>query len=271
MRPTISKAVIPAAGMGKRLRPLTNVIPKELLPLGLRPMIAHCLEEAATCGVEQVCVVIRREKEALRRYIDAHASSTRLNVTFCYQDRPKGIADAVHRAEGFVDGSWFCILVPDLVFVGPRPALAQILEAWGREPVHMVGLYRLRKGDLAHIDLFGLNEREEMTPGAFRVTYLHEKSPELRDRFREGSLIVTPPYVMSPAYFDHIAKARKEACPEVDDGPVLRALMRQTRVMGVQLTGRLYDAGNPAGFASASQAFAAAWLARAGGRRGTGK
>src|SRR5215210_5338391 len=66
----IDKAVIPAAGLGSRMLPLTKGIPKEMLPVGRKPMIQHVVEEALASGLRQICIVIREGKEIIRDYFN---------------------------------------------------------------------------------------------------------------------------------------------------------------------------------------------------------
>lgn len=256
----VDTAIIPAAGQGKRLRPLTGVIPKELLPVGPKPMIEYCLEEALACGIRRICIVISREKEIIREYIKRFFGRTDAIITFRYQERCRGIADAVRNAKDFVTGSWFCILVPDLLFWGRKPALSQLVRIWQDEPAHTVGLYKLQRKEETLFDVFGLNEATRIDNHKYRMTYLYEKNPDLRQRLKKGALIVTPPYIMSPAYFEYLNKYDLKSQREIDDGPILRALMRQDKVLGVRLRGRLFDAGNARGYAAACRFFANKYL-----------
>ena len=72
---SIEKAVIPAAGLGSRMLPITRSIPKEMLPVGRKPMIQHVVEEAAASGLKQICIVIREGKEVIREYFDLKTST----------------------------------------------------------------------------------------------------------------------------------------------------------------------------------------------------
>src|ERR1051325_151428 len=100
----ITKAVISAAGRGTRMGALTRALPKEMLRLGNKPMIQWAVEEAASAGIPEVCVVIRRGKEViqdhLRRYVAA--VGTRPALTFVYQRFRDGLGGALRAARRFV-------------------------------------------------------------------------------------------------------------------------------------------------------------------------
>ena len=107
----IKKAVIPAAGLGTRMLPLTKTQPKEMLPLGNKPCIQYIIEELATCGIEQVLIITGRKKRAIEDHFDKdnelnnllHRSDQHdllqtleyedMNVQFFYtrQSRPSGL------------------------------------------------------------------------------------------------------------------------------------------------------------------------------------
>jgi len=112
--------VIPAAGIGSRFLPVSRVVPKELLPLGVKPLIHHALDEAERAGFSRAVVVLSRGKTAIRSYVDpapelesvlnareqehglqlvheARAVARRLALTFVEQPMPLGLGDAVLR------------------------------------------------------------------------------------------------------------------------------------------------------------------------------
>ena len=112
----VTKAVIPSAGLGTRLLPLTRAIPKELLPAGTIPLIQLAVEEAVAAGIREVCIVLRRGKEATRNYfvggaaaVPATSAGRRLaallgacRVAFAWQPGPRGLGDAMRCAKDFV-------------------------------------------------------------------------------------------------------------------------------------------------------------------------
>ena len=134
----LTKAVIPAAGLGTRMLPLTKGAPKEMLPVAGRPMIHHVVQEAADAGIVEICIVIRNGKEAIRRYFEdddpeidqpdrvVEKLRNRCKIVFTYQAAPRGIGDAILCAKDFVGDERFALLIPDQLFRGPAAAISQL-------------------------------------------------------------------------------------------------------------------------------------------------
>jgi UTP--glucose-1-phosphate uridylyltransferase len=134
----LTKAVIPAAGLGTRMLPLTKGAPKEMLPVAGRPMIHHVVQEAVAAGIVEICIVIRNGKEAIRRYFEEDDPEVdqldravedlrnRCKIVFTYQAEPRGVGDAILCAKDFVGDKRFALLIPDQLFIGPATAISQL-------------------------------------------------------------------------------------------------------------------------------------------------
>ena len=98
----LRKAVIPAAGLGRRMSSLTGGTPKEMLLLAGRPIIHHVVQEAIDAGIVEICIVIRKSKQEIRRYFESDNPEaceaerpveklrSRCKIVFAYQAEPKG-------------------------------------------------------------------------------------------------------------------------------------------------------------------------------------
>jgi UTP--glucose-1-phosphate uridylyltransferase len=134
----LTKAVIPAAGLGTRMSSLTNGAPKEMLPVAGRPMIYHVVQEATDAGIVEVCIVIRDGKEAIRHYFEYDGPEVgkvdraleklrnRCKIGFAHQANPRGVGDAILCAKDFVGDDRFALLIPDQLFIGPAGAISQL-------------------------------------------------------------------------------------------------------------------------------------------------
>jgi UTP--glucose-1-phosphate uridylyltransferase len=162
---SVQKAVIPAAGLGSRMLPITKSIPKEMLPVGRKPMIQHVVEEAVVSGIKHICIIIREGKEIIRDYFcapypkerksDPHVDELELLVqegcelTFVYQPRPLGLGDALLQARDFVGGDPFVLMVPDQLMRSSVPATRQLTGGWlPRVPSIRSSFLRLAKEDV---------------------------------------------------------------------------------------------------------------------------
>ncbi|MDG6101799.1 sugar phosphate nucleotidyltransferase [Dactylosporangium aurantiacum] len=125
-----------AGGTGSRLRPLTQTIPKQLLPIANTPVLRHCLEQLRTLGVTDVGVVVGRFGGQIRAAF-GDGADLGLRVRYLTQDRPAGLADCVRLAGDFLGDDDFVMYLGDNVLVGDlRPALRRFRET--RSDAHLL-------------------------------------------------------------------------------------------------------------------------------------
>lgn len=166
---SVRRAVIPAAGRGLRLRPLSLFVPKELLPAGSLPMIGRAVAEAAEAGIPEICVVLRRGKEAIARYLEAAPEARGCRVVFRWQATPLGMGQALRAARDFVGEEPFLCLLPDQFLLGGRSASRQLLAA-----------YRVAEPTILS-SLVGIPGREQaLFPGARPLAMAAGELPRLR-------------------------------------------------------------------------------------------
>jgi UTP--glucose-1-phosphate uridylyltransferase len=135
------KAIIPAGGIGTRIRPFTFAVPKELLPINRKPMIQLAVEEALAAGIRDIGIVIRKDKEVIRNYFetlmvasdplweDLREDLSHAKLHFVYQKQPLGLGNAIHEAGTFIDDSSFVMIIPDQFVRSKVPATRQLLDA----------------------------------------------------------------------------------------------------------------------------------------------
>ncbi|MFQ5351418.1 MAG: sugar phosphate nucleotidyltransferase, partial [Thermoanaerobaculia bacterium] len=127
----LRKALIPAAGRGTRMRPVTWAVPKELLPVGSKPAIHRVVDEAAAAGLDRIGVVIGPGKGLIREYLEtARREGEFPGLAFEYlrQEEPRGLADAISVSCAFLDGDPFALLLPDNVLLSPAHRLSSLTE-----------------------------------------------------------------------------------------------------------------------------------------------
>ena len=130
----IKQAIIPLAGLGTRLLPLTSVVPKELLPINGKPGLEYILDEFIKSGIKEVIFVISKRKKIIKNYfyndnfyrnLLKKKKNNRLKseyskikkykkmIKFVYQNSPKGTGDAVLRCKNLINSKYFLMLMPD--------------------------------------------------------------------------------------------------------------------------------------------------------------
>jgi UTP--glucose-1-phosphate uridylyltransferase len=163
----ITTAVVPVGGLGTRLLPATKSQPKEMLPVGGRPVVQHVVEELAAAGIERIVFVTGRGRRAIEEHFarDELLTATlerrgavellerlafeRMGISFAYvpQPEPRGLGDALLRAEGHTGDEPFAVALGDAI-LGTRepPAVVAIVEKPdpAAAPSTLDGGYRVR-------------------------------------------------------------------------------------------------------------------------------
>ena len=251
------KALIPAAGRGKRLASVSGGGPKELVTVGPLTMIEHCLTMVSDSGVTEVGLVIHPDKEAVRRTAELfwakHVPSAP-ELTFIYQDPPLGVADAMRLATDFADEVPLAVIMPDNLLLGGPPALAQILRGFRDSGQYTMGVIPL---PAARAPLFGNVGRVELEDdravGPVRVKSFSPKLPG--DLAAGGDLVFKglTGVIYLPGWAAMIDDLSPNLEGEIDDTDLVMRLVREGRLLAVVLEGLGFDLGHEKGLAAARQ------------------
>jgi UTP--glucose-1-phosphate uridylyltransferase len=244
------KAIIPAAGLGTRMLPVTKSVPKELLPVEGKPAIQWVIEEAARAGLGELVVVISPEKNILRNYLTPlpnnhplkqHTGLAELEqllraveVDFVEQPEPRGLGDAILRCRKLVAGEPFALLLPDNVFDARSPLLRQMLEAHKSHGKSCAALWRA--------------EGHHLRDGAVVAERLRDTMYEIRRVLPKGvssdmatDLRPAGRSILDPEAFDYLEQA--QSAGELDDVAALDGLARAGKLIGIIFTERFYHLG----------------------------
>ncbi len=203
MKPTC--AVIPAAGKGTRLYPLTYAVPKELLPLGPCPTIQHVVADITAAGVNDIVIVTAQGKDAIREHFDALGERGEIDATFTYviQKEQRGLGHAVHTAEAAVGGRAFLVALGDDVIAGSQPGgflrrMQTIFEQ--NEADAVVAVHQIEPADTVK---YGIVAPGEASGDGIRLLDLVEKpQPENAP----SNLAICGRYLLNPVIFEYLAK-----------------------------------------------------------------
>ena len=130
----IKQAIIPLAGLGTRLLPLTSVMPKELLPINGKPNLEYIMEECLEAGIKEFIFIISKNKISIKKYFSNDVFYKKIikkkndkriieefkkikkyqkMIKFVYQNNPKGTGDAVLKCRKYIKDKFFLMLLPD--------------------------------------------------------------------------------------------------------------------------------------------------------------
>jgi UTP--glucose-1-phosphate uridylyltransferase len=254
----VTKAVIPAAGLGTRFLPATKATPKEMLPVVDKPAIQYVVEEAAAAGLDDVLLVTGRNKKPLEDHFDRafelehaleangdkerlalvqHASSI-ATIHYVRQGDPKGLGHAVLAAAPHVGDEPFAVLLGDDLIDPRDPLLETMIALQQREGGSVVALMEVPRES---ISLYGCAAVEVGDGDEVRITALVEK-PAVDEA--PSNLAVIGRYVLSPTVFDLLRTTAPGRGGEIQLTDAIQALIAVEPVHGIVFRGRRYDTGD---------------------------
>ncbi len=239
------KGLIPCAGLGTRLGLLSVAVPKELLPLGLRPAVHYHMEDLAAGGISQVVVVVNRQKEALVRYLEA--AFPEAEFTFVYQNRPQGLGIAILEARKALEDEPFVMLLPDNIFIGPQPLTAALTGEFAGTCCSCATLFPDAKPKPKPGANFAM-ETVEMPNGSHLVVGLHpkERFPSMTSMHFGPAAYLFTSEVFEPLEF--FARHWDFASGDYHERLALDALIRGKRLVATWVRGSCFDIGTPQGY-----------------------
>ena len=257
------KAVIPAAGFGSRLQPLTLAVPKELLPVNRKPMIHWAVEEALAAGIREICIVIRKGKKSISSYFKTLIGSSNpvwegfirelslANLQFVFQKEPLGLGNAIYEAGSFIKDSPFCMIIPDQFLLSKVPATKQLLDASIKDFQGVwSSLATISRDELRFFPGARTFELTQWTENIWKVTGIRENSGHKgnetllgfgRTLFPAGTLEVFSNRFLNPE------------TGEVDLLPSFEFLIKQYQNYALILDGQAMDFGTWEGYEHFSQ------------------
>ncbi|GAU68683.1 putative UTP--glucose-1-phosphate uridylyltransferase [Streptomyces sp. NBRC 110611] len=259
----ISKAVIPAAGLGTRFLPATKATPKEMLPVVDKPAIQYVVEEAAAAGLSDVLMVTGRNKRPLEDHFDRNyeleealhrkGDDTRLakveessdlaTIHYVRQGNPKGLGHAILCAAPHVGDQPFAVLLGDDLIDPRDPLLQRMIEVQEQYGGSVIALMEV---DPAQIHLYGC--AAALPTGDDDVVEVSDLVEKPDPAEAPSNLAIIGRYILPPAVFDVLRKTEPGRGGEIQITDALHSLAADPSlggpVHGVVFKGRRYDTGD---------------------------
>lgn len=264
----ITKAVIPAAGLGTRVLPATKVMPKEMLPIVDKPAIQYIVEEAVASGITDILIITNRGKGFIEDHFDKAPLLEGLlekdgkddllstikgldklaNIHYIRQIDTLGLGHAISKAKSFVCGEPFAVLYGDDVVVGgDAPATKELIDAYG---MHGKGVLGIKKVSKEAIRSYSSVKVENIKDNIFRCTDMIEKPQTDEEVLSLYSILGR--CVLPPEIFDILAHTKPGAKNEIQLTDAMRELAITEGMTAVEYTGTRYDIGNKFGIMQAA-------------------
>lgn len=266
----VRNAIVPVAGIGTRLLPSTKSQPKEMLPVGRKPVVQYVFEELGEAGIGRVLFVTGRGKHTiedhfdpdmeLRRMLEADKGKRSLlreldferhNVRVFYtrQSEPRGLGDAILHGRAFAEGSPFVVALGDSIIMAKDHTniITRLVECFEQRKARCV----IALEEVPHKEVFRYGIAEPASTGkpaqqgdVFELRDLIEKPAPAK---APSNLAVAGRYVMSAEIFDILERTKPGKDNEVQLTDAIRALLKEKGgVYGVRLAPgeKRYDIGN---------------------------
>jgi len=254
----VTKAVIPAAGLGTRFLPATKASPKEMLPVVDKPAIQYVVEEAVRAGLDDVLMVTGRNKRPLEDHFDrvvelehmlsdkgqkdklalVQEASELATIHYVRQGDPRGLGHAVLAAAQHVGAEPFAVLLGDDLIDHRDPLLETMIGLQQREGGSVVALMEVPHDQ---VSMYGCAAVEAVDADVVRITGLVEKPPVDE---APSNLAVIGRYVLSASVFDVLRETPPGRGGEIQLTDAIQTLIATEPVHGVVFRGRRYDTGD---------------------------
>ena len=260
---SVTKAVIPAAGMGTRFLPATKSMPKEMLPIIDTPVLQFVIEEAVASGVEDVLIVTGRGKRAIENHFDYAPElenvlrssgkeelidrlrdiGDRCRIFYIRQKEQLGLGDAIRIGRRHIGDEPFAVLLGDTIINPPPdqpPGLRQIIDIYDKQQASVVAVHRVPH---EWVSRYGIVDGEP-DPGnddLFKLKQLVEK-PGPDDA--PSDLAIAGRYVFTPEIFDCLDETRAGVGGEIQLTDAMNLLVQRQDMYALAWQAQRYDIGD---------------------------
>ena len=272
----IRKAVIPAAGLGTRMLPISRAVPKEMLPIVDKPAMAYLVEECAASGITDVLIITGRNKNAIEDYFDfspeyeaafvrknkpeqievmrAGAAPGGVRVFFLRQKETRGLGHAILCAESFVGNEPFSVLYGgDVIFSEGKPATAQLIDTYQKYGRTVCGVKRVPEEQLRKYCSLKA-EPIDGAEGEYYVDDMIEKPQRPEDAF--SNLSILGRVLLTPDIFEILRNTAPGAGNEIQLTDAIAEQARKDGVTALEFEGTRYDLGSKFGLMQANVVYA---------------
>ena len=265
----IRQAIIPLAGLGTRLLPLTSVFPKELLPISGKPGIEYILDECVEAGIKEIIFIISKKKELIKKYFNNDRFYEKIikkkkdkrllgeykkikkykkMIKFVYQNKPKGTGDAVLKTKNIIKGNFFLMLLPDDLIIKKNCSKDMIAIHDKKKCSVMASM----KVDRKNVNRWGIYSKEStINRNNFYIKDVVEK-PNAKSAPSNNAVIGR--YILSKKIFSKLKKQKKGKGGEIHITDAIRKLIKDGEMfVGHTFKGKYLDCGTMSGYIKSSQ------------------
>ena len=260
----IKQAIIPLAGLGTRLLPLTSVFAKELLPINGRPGIEYILDECIEAGVTEIIFIISKKKEMIRKYffndkyyknlIKKKKDPSIINeykkickykkkIKFVYQNKPLGTGDAVLKTRKLIKNRYFLMLLPDDLIVKKNCSI-DMIKLHKKYKASIMASMKVKKKNVNRWGIYSISSN--LKNKNFIISDVVEK-PSIKEAPSNNAVIGR--YILSKNIFKILKKQKKGKGGEIHITDSIKTMIEEKSLfIGHQFSGKYLDCGSMDGY-----------------------
>lgn len=264
MMKKVTKAIIPAAGLGTRFLPATKAMPKEMLPIVDKPTIQYIVEEAIASGIEDIIIVTGKGKRAIEDHFDiafelehtliekgklellqAVQRSSNVTIHYIRQKEAKGLGHAVWCARKFIGNEPFAVLLGDDIVESEVPCTRQLIEQYDATGKSVIGVQTVA---VDQTQRYGIVDPVGMEVEGSRLVQVNRFVEKPKPGHAPSNLAIMGRYVLTPEIFDFLELQEKGAGDEIQLTDAIQKLNESEGVFAYDFEGKRYDVGEKLGF-----------------------
>tara|TARA_Y100001936_G_scaffold30146_1_gene28263 strand:- start:470 stop:1285 length:816 start_codon:yes stop_codon:yes gene_type:complete len=264
----IKQAIIPLAGLGTRLLPLTSVFAKELLPINGKPGIEYILDECIEAGIKEVIFIISKRKQVIKDYfyndnfykkIIKKKKDPRIiaeykkilkykkMIKFVYQNKPLGTGDAVLKTKKFIKDQFFLMLLPDDLII-KKNCSKSMINVHKRNKSSVIAGMNVNRKTVSRWGIFSLDKR------------LNKKNYLIKDVIEKPSISNAPSnkavigrYILPKKIFSKLSKQKPGKGNEIHITDAIQSLINENNKFIAHIfSGKYLDCGSMNGYIKSS-------------------
>ena len=265
----IKQAIIPLAGLGTRLLPLTSVFAKELLPINGKPSLEYIIDECIDAGIKEIIFIISKKKEIIKKYfyndkfyekIIKKKKDKRIimeykkikkykkMIKFVYQNKPKGTGDAVLKTKNIIKDNYFLMLLPDDLII-KKNCSKDMISIHNKKKCGVMASMKVNKKTVNRWGIY--SKKNKINKNNFYIKDVIEK-PDIKSAPSNNAVIGR--YILPKKIFSKIKSLKKGRGDEIHITDAIRKLINEGELfIGHIFKGKYLDCGTMSGYIKSSQ------------------
>ena len=268
----IKQAIIPLAGLGTRLLPLTSVFAKELLPINGKPGIQYILDECIEAGIKEVVFIISKKKQMIKNYFYNDSFYKKIinkkkdpriikeykqilkykkMIKFVYQNKPLGTGDAVLKTKKYIKDKYFLMLLPDDLILKENCSKSMI-KVHNKFKSSVMASMNVERKTISRWGIFKLDKKIDNKN--YLINDVIEK-PSIKNAPSNKAVIGR--YILPKKIFSKLLKQKPGRGGEIHITDAIQSLIKENnKFIAHNFSGKYLDCGSMNGYIKSSEEIA---------------